>query len=429
MSPAPRVTVAIPTWNWSKALRCSIPTVLHQTFADFELLVIGDGCTDDSAEVVASFSDPRIHWHNLPQNIGNQSGPNNAALDLAKGEFIAYLGHDDLWLPDHLESLVKIADQTTADVVAAGILLLGPKDSGLRMIGGFLPADPSTADPISVPPSALLHRLDAGRAIGGWNPPDDCVLAPDMDFLKRLWEYRRRVACTGRLSVIKINAAWRSNSYITRDTSEHEEWLQRITDEENFRENVLHEILGTLAAGTLGPLGPILAPPADWPKGWSASQTRRIRGVSGQAVGTEPIKDGVRFTAEHPGLGRGFYFPEFPPDTLSYRWTGPSTQSIGEFTGVPPDSNCVRIRLSGALAEDQLAIGIKINGATVPLERENHPPGAVFAGRIEGGILASGAARMELTAPRVIRPRDLSPDSPDHRSLGVRFCWIEFLHS
>ena len=197
MNPAPRVSVVIPTWNWSRALRCSIPTVLRQTFTDFELLVVGDACTDDSAEVVASFHDPRVHWHNLPQNAGSQAAPNNAALALARGEFIAYLGHDDMWFSDHLENLVKTADQTGADVVAAGVLLLGPKDSGLGMVGGFLPADISTCDPITVPPSALFHRLEVGRAVGGWRLPDDCVLAPDMDFLTRCWEYRRRVTFTG----------------------------------------------------------------------------------------------------------------------------------------------------------------------------------------------------------------------------------------
>src|SRR6185369_8999271 len=101
----PAVTVIIPTFNRSRLLRCAMTSVLRQTFRDFELIVSGDACTDDSAEVVASFSGENILWINRPVNCGNQSGPNNDAIALARGDFIAFLGHDDLWLPWHLETL------------------------------------------------------------------------------------------------------------------------------------------------------------------------------------------------------------------------------------------------------------------------------------------------------------------------------------
>ena len=93
----PRVTIILPTYNWSSVLRHAIASVLRQTFADFELLVIGDGCTDDSAQVVAEAADPRVRWIALPENSGHQSGPNNIGLSEARGEIIAYHGHDDLW--------------------------------------------------------------------------------------------------------------------------------------------------------------------------------------------------------------------------------------------------------------------------------------------------------------------------------------------
>ncbi|PJF27365.1 MAG: hypothetical protein CUN53_04330 [Phototrophicales bacterium] len=66
-----RTSVLIATFNGSAVLRYAIESVLHQTVTDWELRVTGDGCTDDSAEVVASFNDPRIHWHNLPENSGS----------------------------------------------------------------------------------------------------------------------------------------------------------------------------------------------------------------------------------------------------------------------------------------------------------------------------------------------------------------------
>ena len=68
--------------------------------------MVGDACTDDSEEVVRSFADPRVRWENLEENSGSQSGPNNRGLALARGELIAYQGHDDVWHPYHLATLV-----------------------------------------------------------------------------------------------------------------------------------------------------------------------------------------------------------------------------------------------------------------------------------------------------------------------------------
>src|SRR5438046_5361757 len=83
-SAMPRVTVIIATYNRSNVLPYSIGSVLRQSFHDFELLVVGDGCTDDSESVVAAMGDPRVRWISLPANTGHQSGPNNEGLHQAR---------------------------------------------------------------------------------------------------------------------------------------------------------------------------------------------------------------------------------------------------------------------------------------------------------------------------------------------------------
>src|SRR3979409_1552741 len=88
--PSPRVTVIISTYNRSEVLRCAVASVMAQTMADVALLVCGDGCTDDSEQVVLGVKDPRVRWINLLVNTGHQSGPNNRGLQEAKGEFVAY---------------------------------------------------------------------------------------------------------------------------------------------------------------------------------------------------------------------------------------------------------------------------------------------------------------------------------------------------
>lgn len=118
----PAVSIITATYNRPEVLRWAIESVRAQTFGDWEQIVVGDACTDDTADVVASFGDPRIRFVNLAQNFGEQSGPNNTGMALASGGLIAYLNHDDLWLPDHLEKLVAHIDRKRADLVYAPTL-------------------------------------------------------------------------------------------------------------------------------------------------------------------------------------------------------------------------------------------------------------------------------------------------------------------
>src|SRR5919202_2573560 len=124
----PQVTVIIPTYNWSGVLPYPIGSALRQTFSDFEVLVVGDGCTDDSESVVGAVNDRRVRWINLPVNTGHQSEPNNEGLRQARGEIIAYLGHDDLWLPHHLSCLVAALD-AGADLACGITEIIGQGES------------------------------------------------------------------------------------------------------------------------------------------------------------------------------------------------------------------------------------------------------------------------------------------------------------
>jgi glycosyltransferase involved in cell wall biosynthesis len=97
MNQAPAVSVVTATYNRSNVLRYAVESVLAQSFRDWEIIVIGDACTDDTAAVVASYEDSRIRFTNLERNFGEQSGPNNAGFAISRGRYIAYLNHDDLW--------------------------------------------------------------------------------------------------------------------------------------------------------------------------------------------------------------------------------------------------------------------------------------------------------------------------------------------
>src|SRR5271157_5323640 len=189
----PLVSIIIATYNYSSVLRCAIRSVLGQTFQDFELLVIGDGCTDDSEGVTASFGDARIHWHNLASNSGYQAAPNNAGLAMARGRYIAYLGHDDLWMPNHLERLVQTIQQTGADVAYSLGIMIGPPGSPVRILTGATKSGAYEPEAL-VPPSTVLHKTGMARDLGGWRDYREMHTPSDIAFLSAAWAAGKRFA-------------------------------------------------------------------------------------------------------------------------------------------------------------------------------------------------------------------------------------------
>src|SRR5215213_8100974 len=105
MARNPLFTVVLATYGRGVHIKPTIESVLDQSFPDFELIVAGDGCADQTESVVRSFADDRLKWCNLPHNTGSQSFPNNEGILHARGNWICYLGHDDIWAPDHLAIL------------------------------------------------------------------------------------------------------------------------------------------------------------------------------------------------------------------------------------------------------------------------------------------------------------------------------------
>lgn len=125
----PLVTVTIPTLNRSQMLKeRSIPSILNQTYQNFEIMVVGDHCTDDTAEVIQSFNDSRIRFYNLPEptqypvnkfhrwRVGGTK-PSNLALDMAQGDWIAHLDDDEIYTPDRIELMLKRAYESNAEFV------------------------------------------------------------------------------------------------------------------------------------------------------------------------------------------------------------------------------------------------------------------------------------------------------------------------
>jgi glycosyltransferase involved in cell wall biosynthesis len=277
-TPAPLISVITATYNWSSVLRYAIQSVLWQTLQDFEMLIIGDGCTDDSATVVASFQDPRLRWHNLPENSGHQSLPNNTGLAMARGKYVAYLGHDDLWYPTHLASLVNQLEKANADIANSVCLEIGPPGSGVRCLAGG-----HTGTQKWMPPSCVMHKRSLVGEIGYWKKYTELHTDPEQDFFHRAELNGSNFVIVKNVTVFKFPSAWRRDSYREKRCDEQAEYARRIQTEPDFLER---EIIDTAVAYgerktriKVVPKKPRFTPP-----GWRIEQLRRVRGVDARPL-------------------------------------------------------------------------------------------------------------------------------------------------
>ena len=102
---SPAVSAVIPAYNYGHYLRAAIDSALCQTFQNLELIVVDDGSTDDTAEIVASYTDSRVRY--VYQANAGLSAARNTGIREARAPLIALLDADDLWLPEFLASVME----------------------------------------------------------------------------------------------------------------------------------------------------------------------------------------------------------------------------------------------------------------------------------------------------------------------------------
>lgn len=102
----PKISVIIPTYNRGDLIKRTINSVLEQTYTNFELLIVDDASTDNTAELIKSIDDTRIRYLRLDENTKG-TRPRNLGIEESTGEFIAFLDSDDEWLSDKLEKQVE----------------------------------------------------------------------------------------------------------------------------------------------------------------------------------------------------------------------------------------------------------------------------------------------------------------------------------
>lgn len=201
MKSGPLVSVVIPTYNRAHQTIAALESVLTQTYPCFEVIVVNDGSTDGSAEVIERFVNQKTNDRNrvlfLTQRNQGASIARNTGIAVAQGEYIAFLDSDDIWAPEKLEWQLKALEQFQGEcgacVTDARLVNASGMDrssfEGLgryyrQTIGIDRDASMSLAQSFCFWISTLLARTDLIRQIGGCDP--SISFAEDRDLHFRL---------------------------------------------------------------------------------------------------------------------------------------------------------------------------------------------------------------------------------------------------
>jgi hypothetical protein len=290
---APQVSVIMATWGRGRHILPSVQSVLRQAMADFELLVVGDATADETEAVVRGLGDPRVRWLNLPERVGSQSGPNNAGITAARGEIIAYLGHDDLWEPEHLARLAALfSSADPPDFAVSGAIFHLPNGIAGAQVTGIFP-DGADVQPYFFPPSSFAHWKAVIDRIGPWRMPLEIRPPVDEDLLLRATAAGLRFRATGVVTVHKFAAGHRYLSYVAPESREQTEMLARLGKPE--QQDLIAGIVAAAKAGGSFMTG--------WHRNFDAYEpgefARKSRQVKGLAAPPpQPLR--TRTTLAHP---------------------------------------------------------------------------------------------------------------------------------
>jgi glycosyltransferase involved in cell wall biosynthesis len=176
----PKITVLMPVYNAGIYLREAMDSILSQTFTDFEFLILDDGSTDNSAEIVRSYSDPRIRFVQNERNL-KLAATLNKGLELAQGEYVARMDADDISLPERFARQAAYLD-IHPEIGIVGTWAWAFGEARFKLLS---PADPEGIrakllfDSALVHPSVLMRRsslLTHALAYREFYPMDDYEL-------------------------------------------------------------------------------------------------------------------------------------------------------------------------------------------------------------------------------------------------------------
>lgn len=214
MASTPRFSVLLPTHNRSDVVGLAISSVLAQTETDFELLVVCDGCTDTTIDVVRSFTDPRIRLFALPKAPFFGYANRNIALRQARGRLVAYAAHDDLLFSDHLATLGDLIDRSGVDWAYSRPLWVSTDGCIVPFATNLELADEREDFLLrrnTLPSGCVVHARAALERCGYW--PEDSPEAADWILWRRMIGSDDPVAYLRQPTMLHFSATWRKSRH------------------------------------------------------------------------------------------------------------------------------------------------------------------------------------------------------------------------
>lgn len=212
----PAVSIIIATYGRPDALNLTLASVLAQSVTDWEAIIVADGCPPDVLAAIDA-DDPRIRVVNLPMRVGHQYGPNSVGMALARGRYLAFLNHDDLWLGDHLARAIAQLDSGHASFVfarAAFCHRIG-QSTWLPRLGRLVFSEFNQPraiwrcldgpNALFEPASGWVVDAELAARIGPWRAPGTVARTPVMDWVCEAARHGARFAFGEATTVLKLN--------------------------------------------------------------------------------------------------------------------------------------------------------------------------------------------------------------------------------
>ena len=209
------MSVIIPTYNRAKYIAETIESVLSQTYTNLEIIVIDDGSTDNTKEVVSKYV-PRIQY--VWKENSERGASRNYGLQLAKGEFISFLDSDDLWLPNKIEEDLNVFEKyPSASVVYSDVILIDSAGKYLKPLKRKSYSGRVTERLLQgnfIIMAAHLVRTELVRKFGGFIEERELSGSEDWEMWVRL------STITDFIYLPKVTAKYRSHAANTMSNAE-----------------------------------------------------------------------------------------------------------------------------------------------------------------------------------------------------------------
>jgi glycosyltransferase involved in cell wall biosynthesis len=257
---APAVSVCIPTYRGAAHIRSAIDSVLAQSWADFELVIIDDNSPDDTAAIVRTYDDPRIRFLQNPKNLGPE-GNWNRCLAEARGRYFKLMPQDDMLAVDCLKKQVEILDNDTEHGISLVFCTRAIVDAHNRqiMVRGYPGGNTGVVSADTLiqrclrrgtnligEPGGVMFRTELAKEIGPFDASIPYVL--DLDYWFRLLQKGDAFYLSETLASFRISGGSWSVAIGARQSVDYRRFISKTAAKSEFAVRRIDILMGSLMA-------------------------------------------------------------------------------------------------------------------------------------------------------------------------------------